>query len=144
MSRLVLREDMSGLRVPLFAGVVRWGGVLAIAAVVCYFSLFDAVSAPPDATPWWDKRIHLTGYAALSLATAYATVGWRDGSVRRALAVPAAVVGYGVLIELAQAPLDGRYASLGDVIANAVGALIALVWYRIERRVSYRQPFRDR
>ncbi|MFC7166913.1 VanZ family protein [Halospeciosus flavus] len=106
--------------------------------VICYFSLLDTVSAP-TASPWWDKKLHIVAYAALALVTAYATMKWRGTSLRRNVVLLVVVLGYGVVIELLQAPLPDRYYSPTDMLANTVGTLVVIVWFGIERYIQYRR-----
>lgn len=121
---------------PLAPASVRWLGVLAVAAVLFYFSIVQTVPQPPQpgVAAFWDKKLHFAGYAGLGLALAYATATRRG---RRVALVLGSAILYGVLIELAQAPLPNRYVSLMDVVANTVGALLATVWFLLEPRLEY-------
>ncbi|WP_053948964.1 VanZ family protein [Halolamina sediminis] len=130
---------MRQFRVPLFPRVVRAAGVLVVVAVIFYFSLLDSVSSPPTPSPWWDKQLHLLAYAGLSAAAVYATTKWRRRSVRRGVAVLLVVFAYGLGIELVQGQLANRYFGFGDLLANAVGALVGGLWLAAERYVQYRR-----
>ena len=131
---------MRQFRIPLLPRFVRAAGVLAVVAVIFYFSLLDTVSAPPSAaSPWWDKQLHLAAYAALAAAAVYATAKWRRGVVTRGLAVLVAVLLYGIAIELLQGQLAGRYFSFGDLFANVIGTAIGGLWLAVERYVQYRR-----
>lgn len=125
------------LRFPLLPTAVRWLGVIAVAAVIVYFSLLTTAPAPPEAGPFWDKRLHFAGYAAFALALAYATATSRLDRHRRVLLVLAIAVLFGVAIEVLQAPLPERYFSYGDMLANALGAVLASAWFLVERRLEY-------
>lgn len=132
---------MRRLRVPLVPRWLRWTVVVIAAATIFYVSV---VVSPSDAGrdllgPYWDKQLHAVAYAGLALVTAYATANWRTYPYRRALAVLVATVGYGVLIELAQAAVPYRQFSTGDMAANAAGALLVIGWFGIEARVRYRR-----
>ena len=131
---------MRQLRVPLLPRLVRAAGVVAVVAVICYFSLLDSVAAPPPvASPWWDKQLHLAAYAALAAAAVYATPRWRRGIVPRGVAVLVVVVLYGVGIELVQSQLPGRYFSVADMLANVIGTALGGLWLVVERYVQYRR-----
>jgi len=130
------------LRFPLFPAPLRWVGVAAVAAVIVYFSLF---ATPPAAPPQpgigsiWDKKLHFAAYLGLGLALAYATATSRDEPARRALLVFVGAVAFGVLVEVLQGPLPNRYFSYGDMLADAVGALLATGWFLVESRLDYVQ-----
>lgn len=132
---------MSRPRVPLLPRWWRWAGVVALAVAIFYFSV---VASPPQGArqafgPHWDKVVHAGVYAVLALATAYATANWREYPYRRVLAVLVVAVGYGVLVEFAQAPVAGRQFSVADMAANALGSTLAIGWFAVERRVRYRR-----
>lgn len=128
---------MPRLGVPLLPSAVRWGLVVAVAAVIFANSIFIAAPAPADPGPFWDKQLHFAGYAALSASLAYATAR-RDINARtRVLAVLLIAVAYGIAIELLQAPLPDRSFSYADMLANGLGALLGLAFFAIEARVPY-------
>jgi len=124
-------------RLPLLPRYVRVGALLATLAVVGYFSLLDAPATTVPVGPWYDKQLHLGAYAAVTVAAVGATAEARSRPVRRVLGVVAFAVAFGVAIELAQWPLAGRYASLADVVANAVGTLLGTIAFRVEARLGY-------
>lgn len=126
---------------PLLPRPVRIGAAVLVAAVICYFSLLDAPPAQPP-TPGGGllaelSLLHVVAYAGLALALAYATVEFADRSLRRLALVVLLAVGYGIAVELLQAPLPDRYYSLADMLANALGAAVVLPWLAAERVVEY-------
>jgi len=125
------------MRFPLLPDSIRWLGVIVIAGVLVYFSLLTTVSAPPEPGPLWDKKLHFAGYAALGLSLLYATAASEEDPTRRALLSVGAAVAFGVLIELLQGPLPYRYFSYSDMLANALGALLATGWILVESRLEY-------
>lgn len=131
---------MQRVRFPLFPGRLRWLGVLAVAAAIGYFSLLTAPPpAPPEPGPLWDKKLHFAAYAILGLSLIYATAaGRRETPHRIALSIGVAMA-FGVLIELLQGPLPHRYFSYGDMLANALGALLATGWFLVETHLEYVQ-----
>lgn len=74
-----------------------------------------------------DKLAHLALFALLAYAWLRAT---RPAALTAALAVVAAVVVYGGLLELAQPLVASRGAEWGDVAADALGAGLALALSR--------------
>lgn len=131
---------MRRIRFPLLPDPVRWLGVATVAAVLVYFSL---LAAPPQQPPdpglgdFWDKKLHFAGYLGLGLALAYATADGRDTPRRRTTLVLGVAVLFGVGIELLQGPLPDRYFSYADMLANALGAILATGWFVVESRLSY-------
>lgn len=75
-----------------------------------------------------DKWLHLAGYAGLAAATA-AAVRAHTRRTLVAVALFAVVVGAGV--EAVQATLPYRSASAGDGLANAVGAGLGALGWRL-------------
>jgi len=66
-----------------------------------------------------DKLLHVLAYALFAAFPALAGIRWP-----RALAIGAALVVYGTLLEVAQRYVPGRRFGWDDVLANVVGALI--------------------
>ncbi|QLG61102.1 VanZ family protein [Halorarum salinum] len=127
---------MRSIPVPLFPRSLRWLGVCAVVVVISYFSLGSVPPEPPTPTPIWDKHLHFISYAGLALALAYATVDHYTSSRRRVLVLGGAIA-FGVLIELLQGTTPHRYFGWGDLLANALGAALASLWFVVERVVRY-------
>lgn len=130
---------MPGLPLPVLPRWLRWAAVALAAAAIFYQSL---MTVPPDTVPKpgfapLDKWLHVVAYAGLGLTVAYALVDSRHDRAGRALRLVVAVALYGVLIEVLQAPLPQRYFALGDMLANVLGAAVALTWYAVE---AYAEP----
>lgn len=128
---------MRRVRFPLLPRPLRWFGVVVVAIVLVYFSLLTTTPTPPGPGPFWDKKLHFAGYAALGLSLLYATAASQRSPTRRAALAIGAAVAYGVLIELLQGPLPERYFSYADMLANALGALLATAWFLVESRLEY-------
>jgi VanZ family protein len=92
-------------------------GFYAAVAFVGALSLVPGGALPP--TQVSDKLEHLLAYAALGLAGG-ATA--RNG--HRAVCSILGIIAFGAMIEILQMFSPGRYAEVGDVLANAAGALI--------------------
>lgn len=82
--------------------------------------------APPHVlTTGWDKANHALAFVGLSvlLFKAY----------RLALSLQALILlGIGVMIELLQSQVPNRMAEWGDLLADAIGALVGYGFYKIE------------
>lgn len=97
--------------------VLFWLGVAAVS--------FLSVTTPQaylPATDVWDKAQHFLAYAILG------GVGWLGYQGRRhmvMLLIGLILMGAG--LEAAQAFVPGRFPSVGDVIANSLGALVGLI-----------------
>ncbi|RKD98098.1 hypothetical protein ATJ93_1102 [Halopiger aswanensis] len=149
------------LRIPLLPRLVRWLGPVGIAAGICYWSL---VTTPPTISPvgfeWGAAAVtgvatssvgvlldptavpqsyfqHGIAYALLALALAYALADRESNIIRKALVVIVLATTYGTLMEFGQLFRPERTASVTDGTVNALGALTALCWYELERRVEF-------
>ncbi|WP_134671392.1 VanZ family protein [Halorussus marinus] len=116
-------------------GWVRWLGVAVVAGVLFYGSVLDAPGSGlsplgPFGTFGLDKWLHGLGYAALAAALASALAADRSALVAALLAAAIAVA-YGVGIEFVQASIPERSFSVGDMAADAVGAVLAVVCWRL-------------
>ena len=131
-------------RLPLASRRLRWSAVALAATAIWYASVVVSPGNGPRsvAGPYWDESLHAVAYATLGLLTASATADRRDRPVRRALAVVVGVVGYGVLVEVAQLSVSHRQFSPTDLLANAAGALVVVGWFALEARAGYRRADR--
>lgn len=85
---------------------------------------------PITAEKWFsgqDKLLHLAAYASFYLwgCASFPDARWR---------LPAALLAYGVAIELLQALTPYRTMSLADAVANALGLVLGAVLLRMARR----------
>ncbi|WP_458205890.1 VanZ family protein [Haladaptatus sp. NG-SE-30] len=138
----------------------RWVAVLVVAGAICYFSVFT--TPDPGVTPMGplglvgaDKWYHAVGYGGLGAVLAFALAGRHahsqsrggqaqgtrartcvrvTGERRAGVLAIAGATGYGVAMELVQWPIPLRHASVGDVVADALGATVAVaVWWALSR-----------
>lgn len=93
---------------------MAWAGAIAVAS-----SRPDLPSAFPFDVPFADKVAHVGLYCVLGILLRWAGVG--------ATWVLVACIAWGVNDEVHQSFVPGRDASVGDLVADAVGATIA-VW----------------
>jgi VanZ family protein len=91
-------------------------GVLAVITL----SLIPKEALPE--TGIWDKLHHVLAYGGLAASGGLGFVGWR-----RMVAVGIGLVMLGGLLEVAQAAIPGRFASVDDAFANAIGVMVGLV-----------------
>lgn len=113
-------------------------------------ALFAASSIPSNELPpivgrFWDKLLHAAAFGIFALLI--------DRSLRhqdrwpslRSRSIPVAILlatFYGVTDELHQMLVPGRFSSVLDVVADAVGAALALLPVLVLRRVA--SPPRNR
>lgn len=121
---------------------LRWLAVAVVAGGIFYASVLASPTsglAPrgPLGLVGMDKWLHAVAYAGLAatLATALAP---RAPAVRVVVLAAALSVAYGVGIEFAQAPVAERSFSVADMGANAVGAGIGVVAWRVGKRLVER------
>ncbi len=121
---------MDSARLPYPPHIRRAASVIAalLALTIAYFSL-----VPPGETPApqiSDKIRHFGAYAMLAIPTAM----WL---APRRIAPAVIVAVWGILMEIGQGlAATGREASMGDALANTVGAGagVILVWLVARRR----------
>ncbi|QPF72922.1 VanZ family protein [Roseateles sp. DAIF2] len=98
-----------------------WRGLLLILLLaISYLALSPA--PPKTLDSGWDKLNHLLAFGALAFSAFFA---WPAARARW-LWSPLGLVGYGVLIELAQSQLPPRSADARDVLADALGIALGL------------------
>jgi len=114
------------------AALLLWSGALA------YLSLASSVTVPAGAFGW-DKLNHFAAYAVLTLLLIRTLLAWQRLSPRILLYSWLAGTTYGLLLEGLQWLMAvGRQFEVGDLLANALGALLACVIFRRIAGRSYR------
>ncbi|WP_276298950.1 VanZ family protein [Halorussus lipolyticus] len=116
-------------------GWLRWLAVAFVAGGILYASVLDSPGGGlstlgPFGVFGMDKWLHAVGYAVLAGTLASALAPGRSPTVVAALAA-LLTVGYGIGLEFAQAPLAQRYFSVADMVADAVGAFVAVLGWRL-------------
>ncbi|WP_435155143.1 VanZ family protein [Haladaptatus sp. DFWS20] len=120
------------------AATRNWAVVIAVAVGICYFSVFSSPDAGvsslgPLGLVGMDKWYHATGYGVLGILLAVALSSHNDMATRAikiALVAMSGATGFGILMEIAQAFVPVRHTGIGDVIADAVGASLAVgIWW---------------
>lgn len=87
-----------------------------------------AATAPRPLGVPLDKWVHAGTYAVLAVLLCHAT---RARTTRAVLLAAAAVAAYGLAVELVQGTLPARSFELADAAANAVGAGVAALAWRV-------------
>ncbi len=103
----------------MFRRTAQFTFAVAVLAVIT-LSLIPKEALPE--TEIWDKLHHVLAYGGLAVLGGLGFVGWR-----RMLAVGIGLVILGGSLEVAQAAVPGRFASVDDALANAIGVMIGLV-----------------
>jgi len=85
----------------------------------------------PSGINLWDKLSHSIAFTALALSAA---LGWPEKSFVRSILTPLLI--FGVMIEVIQYFVPGRELSLLDMLADAVGIMIAWIGILLLRSVS--------
>jgi VanZ family protein len=104
---------------------VRWWLAALAFAALTWWSSTRPITMPSDLPEHTDKVIHAITWGVL---TALLALGGLARRWRRGLAIGAAIavaVAYGIVIEWAQGFVPGRFPSLADVVADAIGAVAA-------------------
>lgn len=113
-------------------------------------ALFAASSFPGDELPpivgrVWDKLLHAAAFGIFALLIDRSLRHQSRWPSLRSRSIPVAILLatlYGVTDELHQMLVPGRYVSVLDVVADAVGAALALLPALVRRRVA--SPPRNR
>lgn len=105
--------------------VSLWAPVGLLMALVFVSSAQPRMPAGPF--PGADKWAHAITYAALAAAWVRALAGgrWEGVTPRKVVWAAAAAVAYGLTDEWHQSFVPGRSADAADVVADAVGAVLA-------------------
>jgi len=112
---------------------LRWLVVLVVAAILFVAAVVEPSPGIARYGPFglltratW---LHVFGYAFFSLTLVYALLDAPDGPTLSPLVVPVIVTAYGTLLELVQLLIPYRSFAVGDIVADAVGAVVVVaVW----------------
>ncbi|ACV12343.1 hypothetical protein Huta_2176 [Halorhabdus utahensis DSM 12940] len=112
---------------------LRWLVVLVVTAILFVAAVVEPSSDIARSGPFglltqatW---LHVFGYAFFSLTLVYALLDTPDEPTLHPAVVPIIVVAYGILLELVQLLIPYRSFGVGDILADAVGAVVVVaVW----------------
>jgi VanZ family protein len=109
-----------------------WGPFLAALGAIFWLS---SQSQVPGAHYFWDKALHVVGYAGLGVLALRAF----HGGLARPRLIPtllaaAVVVLWGISDEYHQSFVPGRDASALDVVADAIGMAVSVVVVAVKTR----------
>ena len=109
------------------SAIRRWIPAVGFALLLLVTSLVplpesNSVSVPTLLGVSLDKWVHAAGYGILTGLLAW---GWQTRDAAGVTAVVLVAIGYGAGIELLQGFVPSRGTSGADVLANAVGAVLA-------------------
>lgn len=127
-----MREPTRVLGVPR---LIWWILAVACLAVITWASLIPSSQVPGPQVS--DIVMHLLGYAVLA---ALFTLAQRQP---RPVLTAAAIIGWGIVLEIAQGVGGLRSAEVKDVIVDAVGALFGVLSVMLVRRWLTRSKFND-
>ncbi|MCI0340277.1 MAG: VanZ family protein [Planctomycetales bacterium] len=109
------------------AAAVAWGAAAGYMALI--FALSSrTIAVPPEVLfPHADKLVHVGEYGVLSVLLSVALASSSPGASARGIASAAALLAslYGASDEWHQSFVPGRVATVGDWIADTVGAALA-------------------
>lgn len=111
----------------------RWLVVLVVAATLFVAAIVEPSPGISRTGPFgllaqatW---LHVFGYSLLSLTLVYALLDVPDRAALSPAVVPVIVIAYGTLLELVQLLIPYRSFAVGDILADAVGAVVVVaVW----------------
>jgi VanZ family protein len=124
---------------PLVRVALAWTPALAYMALIWWLSSIP-ITLPLPSIPWRDKLAHVIEYFILGLLVARAVRGsWPLLVPARALLLAALITaGWGYVDEVHQAFVPGRDANAADLLADTVGALLAVALYGAVQRLRQR------
>ena len=114
-----------------------------VAALAVYWlALFIGTHAPSPslepAVPNQDKVLHVVAYAGLAFLLSGVNIGRGRHSTRWTTEVFVIVAFYGMLDELTQSFVPGRFAEVLDWVADAVGALLGIGLFAVFSSMVHR------
>ncbi len=135
---------MPGARsLPLLPAWSRWTLVVLVASLIFVSSVSPGETSPSNLLPQVahvDKVAHLIGFAILGLSLAYATTDRGPAPMMRSVILYAGLVFYGAILEGLQGFRPGRLFEVGDLAANAVGALVVFGWFKLHPDTRTQAP----
>ena len=112
----------------------RWLVTLALVALVVVLSVTPGIEQPGDSVFGWlvantatpiQKAMHIVVYAALALVWMWTLATIESIPLRIALTL-VFTAGMGAALEACQTRVPGRFATILDVILNALGSVVGI------------------
>ena len=128
---------------------LSWGPTLRIASaclVLYWIAIFIGTHIPGPAVPHLanDKLMHFGAFGGLAFLVAWA-LPTREGQAHiRGLITLTLIIGYAMIDEITQNFIPGRTCSLGDFIADAIGAVMGLTAYFVTKAILVRTTLGQR
>lgn len=108
-----------------------WFGLPPVLVAATIFALSSQSSLPAPDVVGWDKLAHALAFGTLSLTCGRALFAYGRSRLTAAVLGAAIAIVYGLTDELHQASVPGRSPDVLDLVADAVGAMVAaFVWFR--------------
>jgi VanZ family protein len=123
---------------------LSWGSTLRLASLCLvgyWLVIFVGTHLPSSSLPRIganDKLLHLGAFGGLAFLVAWALPTREGKTLQRALWTLGLVIAYAMLDELTQKFIPGRSCSLGDFIADAIGACMGLAAYFAAKAILVR------
>jgi glycopeptide antibiotics resistance protein len=111
---------------PLFPSKLFGKGLFSLFAIIwAGLILYFSIKIAPGAGVIGDKSIHIFAFFVFAVLIYFAT---RENSGAIVYAMLFAFA-YSIIMEIVQLYIPGRFASLGDIAANAIGVVLAIAVY---------------
>lgn len=128
---------------------LSWGPTLRIASaclVLYWIAIFIGTHIPGPAVPNLgnDKLLHFGAFGGLAFLVAWALPTKEGQAHIRGLITLGLIVGYAMVDEISQNFIPGRTCSLGDFVADAIGAVMGLTAYFVIKAVLVRSTLGQR
>lgn len=125
---------------PAAPASVRWLLVVAVAVVLAIAAVVPTGTAVAETGPFGvftrDLWLHGGAYFLLQLTVIYALVGGAGRPSTPVAVTPVFTVAYGLFVESLQLAVPYRSFSTADLLANAVGVLVAAGCYVLAGRLA--------
>lgn len=125
--------------------VLAWLPALAYMTLIWTISSIALPELPIDRVPWRDKGVHFVEYGVLGFLVAHAVVRtWPHHPLTRTIPLAMIIgVAWGILDEIHQSFVPGRFAEVADIVADSIGVIagaLARVGARWLKRRYPRRP----
>jgi VanZ family protein len=111
-------------------GIARKSRILAVLFLIVLFIATHLPSAHAPSVNYWDKALHFSGYAVLTVFVLFAAgFSFHRLNPRHYFAVWLAAIVYGAIDEWTQ-PFAGRTCDVNDWAADVLGATSGIIIYQ--------------